>query len=144
MTLRSGDVTLQLFKRTTGWGWGELVGADGTFLGVLDHFGELELRDVPVPMRLEVEDLNRTRRVIVRALGRCSLHGAGDLGAASLGSERGDAILPGIDWAIGREWTSGDNGFRDPWSMRAVPPVDSVAIPTMVVSRDSVFGFLPS
>lgn len=72
------------------------------------------------------------------------LHGAGDLGAASFGSERGDAILPGIDWAIGREWTSGDNGFRDPWSMPAVPPVDSVTIPTMVVSRDSVFRFLPS
>ena len=193
-TLRSGDVALQLFKRTTGWGWGELVGADGTLLGVLDHFGELALRDAPVPMRLEAENLDRetdqrfsfavssvttstalagssferwvgvpftgpaiSGRVVIEVGGDGRFNLSWELeshldvyakylrgpwlrvGAASFGSERDDAILPGIDWAIGREWTSGDDGFRDPWSMRAVPPINSVAIPTMVVSRDSTF-----
>lgn len=193
-TLRSGDVTLQLFKRTTGWGWGELVAADGTLLAVLDNFGELALRDAPVPMRLESDSIEREtgQRFVFDVssvttadalagssferwvgvpftgpaiTGQVSIEASGDgrfdiaweleshldlhakylrgpwlrVGAGSFGSERDDAILPGIDWATDREWTSGDDWFRDPWSMRAVPPVDSVAIPTMVISRNDTF-----
>ena len=46
-----------------------------------------------------------------------------------------DAVLPGIDWAIGEEWTSGTDFFRDPWAMRATPPPVSVTAPMVAVHR---------
>lgn len=189
IALQSGDSALHLYRRTTGWGWGELTDRDGNRLAVLDHFGEVAVHGVSVPMRLEAAQIEETEsgiRCHVRSMDiRAALHGSsfeqwvgiplvgpiieGDVtisvdgnggyeftwtltscadvgidylrgpwltvGRTSFGSERDDAILPGIEWAQGKEWTSGDDWFRDPWGMRATPPIDSVGMPIMAVSQ---------
>lgn len=193
--LDGGRSTLVLYKRSTGWGWAELIGPDGVVLAVMDHLGELELSDSPVPMRLEAEgySLERTDEGHTRIIFDVRTVSTGDalsgssfdswigavhrgpvltgqvviaetpelggfrlewrltagfdvsarylrgpwvrVGATSFGSRRDDAILPGVEWALDAEWTSGDDWFRDPWAMRAVPRVDTVAIPMMAVSH---------
>ena len=35
-------------------------------------------------------------------------------------------ILPGVDWAIGDEWTSGSDFFKDPWALPLSPPQQGV------------------
>jgi len=196
--MASGDVRLAVFRRTTGWGWAELIGADGGHLGVLDHLGELAIRDALVPMRLEAEDVERSltddgrdrARFRVAAVstaaalagssfeqwvgvpfegpllvGEVTIEADGcggfalawelesrydvyatalrgpwlRVGQGSFGAARDQAMLPGIEWALDAEWTSGDDWFREPWGMRAVPPVDSVAIPVMTVSHEGTF-----
>lgn len=194
LRLESGDATLMLFRRNTGWGWGELSDGQGRHVAVLDHLGELSVRDAPVPMRLEADAAEQGEdesgpfvRFTVAAMStRDALKGssfeqwvgspfAGPLlegtvtvrslaegrfgmswdvtsthdiyvdylrgpwvtfGRGSFGTERDDAILPGIEWARDREWTSGHDWFRDPWSWRVTPPVDSVGIPVMAVSHE--------
>ena len=195
LTLESGDAVMIFFRRTTGWGWAEVRTAAGEPLAILDHLGELAVRDAPVPMRLEADTARRgedeggaylhfdvasvttrealrgssfeswigvpfagpliegTLRVRSMSDGRFSLEwnltSTHDIyarylrgpwlsvGRGSFGADRDDAILPGIDWAIDRESTSGTDFFRDPWAQRATPPVDSVAIPVMAVSHAS-------
>ena len=61
ITLENTHLRLELFKRRTGWGWGELYSASGKFMAVLEHFGELMLRDQEIPMRLEAEEYKRER-----------------------------------------------------------------------------------
>lgn len=43
------------------------------------------------------------------------------VGESSFGIKKDDAILPGVDWAIGDEWTSGTDFFKDPWALRVAP-----------------------
>ncbi|WP_156250244.1 hypothetical protein [Pseudactinotalea terrae] len=193
--IRSGNTTLAIFDRRTGWGWGELLDADGEPLVVLDHLGELMVQGQAVPMRLEagacvptstrdgqpaleltVESVTLAdalsgssfepwvgaalRGPVLRGTVRIeAAHRTGGfwlswslesqldvpvsylrlpwvrVGAGSFGAQRDDVILPGVEWATDREWTSGDDWFRDPWAMRATPPVDSVAVPVMAVSH---------
>ncbi|RIQ30984.1 hypothetical protein [Jiangella rhizosphaerae] len=189
--LRNDALRVDVHRRTTGWGWAELTAPDGTLLAVLDHLGEVCLRDSPVPMRLEAAgiaaatthelafDVRAT--VVAEALrgtsfdtwigspftgpaltgrvtltldpadARLRLHyvleSQQDLyvrylrgpwlrvGEGSFGADRDDAILPGVEWAVGREWTSGTDWFRDPWAMRVTPHRTTVAVPVMAVSR---------
>lgn len=193
LALSSGDATMTFYRRTTGWGWAEIDDHDGEHVAVIDHLGELAVRDAPVPMRLEADsavpdsdaegDFIRfavaamsTRdalrgtsfdqwvgspfagpllegHVIVRAIGEGRFSMSWELtsthdihvtylrgpwvrfGQGAFGVEKDDAILPGIEWAEGSEWTSGSDWFRDPWAWRVTPPVDSVGIPVMAVSR---------
>jgi hypothetical protein len=58
------------------------------------------------------------------------------VGEASFGTEKEDAILPGVDWAIGNEWTSGTDFFKDPWALRVVPHPNKVTAPIMAISYD--------
>ncbi|MDR1172721.1 MAG: hypothetical protein LBL24_09730 [Bacteroidales bacterium] len=57
------------------------------------------------------------------------------VGESSFGTEKDDAILPGVDWAINEEWTSGSDFFKDPWALRVVPHPNKVSIPLMAVSH---------
>jgi len=57
------------------------------------------------------------------------------VGEASFGIEKEDAILPGVDWAVGDEWTSGSDFFKDPWALRVAPHPNKVAIPLMAISH---------
>ncbi len=59
LTLNNTRLRLEIHKRRTGWGWGEIFTARGKFMAVLDHFGELLLRDQEVPMRLEAAQYRR-------------------------------------------------------------------------------------
>lgn len=55
-------------RRTTGWGWAELIDSEGVLLAVLDHLGELKLRDSAIPVRLEADEVDRTQRDGVEVL----------------------------------------------------------------------------
>ena len=59
------------------------------------------------------------------------------VGEASFGAAKHDAILPGVEWAIQDEWTSGTDWFKDPWALRVVPHPNMIAIPMMAVSHES-------
>lgn len=53
VTLQNPFLRFDFHKRLTGWGWGEIFDRNGKFIAVLDHLGELLLRDQEIPMRLE-------------------------------------------------------------------------------------------
>ncbi|MBN1874264.1 MAG: hypothetical protein JXA33_08530 [Anaerolineae bacterium] len=57
ITLQNAHIRLDVHRRRTGWGWGEIFAADGTFVAVLDHLGEVLLRDQEIPMRMESQDM---------------------------------------------------------------------------------------
>jgi len=59
VTLENDFIRLDVHKRLSGWGWGEIFTHDGTYMGILEHFGEIMLRDQDVPMRLEAEEVRR-------------------------------------------------------------------------------------
>ena len=60
--LDNGTIRLEMHKRPTGWGWGEIFSASGKCIGVLDHLGELMLRDQEIPMRLEAGEVVREKK----------------------------------------------------------------------------------
>ncbi len=53
VVLENEYIKLAVFKRIGGWGWGEIYAPDGKLMAVLDHLGEVMLRDQDIPMRLE-------------------------------------------------------------------------------------------
>lgn len=57
------------------------------------------------------------------------------VGEDSFKTEKTDAILPGVDWAINEEWTSGTDFFKDPWALRVAPHPNKVSIPLMAISH---------
>ncbi len=197
ITLENAHIRLELFKRRTGWGWGELFSASGKFMAVLDHFGELMLRDQEIPMRLEAQDYRREQgefgeRLVFKVASlvmKDKLRGTSfeswinypleqhclegevtitlepnapvlqlsyklksnanqyaryirgpwlKVGQDGFGSEKTDAIFPGIEWLEGREWSSGTDWFKDPWAQRFVPHPNKIAIPVMALSHGGV------
>lgn len=50
--LKNDKIQVQLFKRLNGWGWGEISTGSGKFMAVLEHLGEIMLRDQDIPMQL--------------------------------------------------------------------------------------------
>lgn len=52
-------LTLTMQRRSTGWGWATLTAPDGSVLGVLEHLGEVLLREQDPPARLEADDVRR-------------------------------------------------------------------------------------
>lgn len=195
LTLQNNHLHVDVHKRLTGWGWAELFTPQGKCMGVLEHLGELMLRDQEIPMRLEAEAYKRTqdsegdtlafnvKSLIVKdklegtsfeswlhypldihcLVGEVRLTLAPDaprltvscryvskanqyaryvrgpwlkVGADSFGSNKTDAILPGVEWLVGEEWSSGTDWFKDPWAKRFVPHPNKVAIPLMAVSHE--------
>ena len=59
LTLANDHLRLDVHRRVTGWGWVEVFTAGGRLLGVLDHFGEILLRDQEIPMRLEAASIEQ-------------------------------------------------------------------------------------
>lgn len=194
LTLENSKVKLVLYRRLCGWGFGELYSPEGKLLAVLDHFGELLLRDMEIPMRLEAKEydfheengvktydfsvettvptqmLKGTsfeqwvhfpvlepvlKGVVSFSLGEddnfinynMKLTSEANIyarylrclwllcGEGSYGAEKTDALLPGVDWALGEEWTSGTDFFKDPWANRSVPHPNKVASPVMAISH---------
>jgi len=62
------------------------------------------------------------------------------VGEDSFKTEKTDALLPGVDWAIDDEWTSGTDFFKDPWALRVAPHPNKVSVPVMALSHEGV-GF---
>ena len=55
VTLENAHTRFELHRRRTGWGWGEFFDGQGRCVAVLEHLGEIMLRDQEIPMRLESE-----------------------------------------------------------------------------------------
>ncbi len=55
VTLENRFIRLDIHKSISGWGWGELYTPSGKLMGVLEHLGEIMIRDQDIPMRLEAE-----------------------------------------------------------------------------------------
>ena len=55
--LTNDHIRLILFKRLNGWAWGELYTPSGKLMAVLEHLGEVMLRDQDIPMRLEADSV---------------------------------------------------------------------------------------
>ena len=193
--LKNSEIQIQLFKRLNGWGWGEISTGSGKFMAVLEHLGEIKLRDQDIPMQLVADSVKKTkntegetlefvvRSVVVRdVLNNTSfdnwmvypftepvifgkvlitlventallklkyrLKSTGNyhaqyirgpwlkVGESSFGIKKDDAILPGVDWAINDEWTSGTDFFKDPWALRIAPHPYKVTAPLMAISYE--------
>lgn len=48
--LKNNLIAFKMFRRIGGWGWGEIYDSSGKFIAVLDHLGEILLRDQDIPM----------------------------------------------------------------------------------------------
>lgn len=195
ITLENNDIRLNIFKRMDGWGWGEIHTTGGKYLGILEHLGEIMLRDQDIPLRCVATEYSpiseergegvsfQVRSVVARdvlkntsfdnwmrypftepaLLGEVrividkkepliyleyKLKATGNyyaryirgpwlkIGEGSFGIDKDDAILPGVEWAINKEWTSGTDWFKDPWAMKFVPHPNKVTMPLMAVSHE--------
>ena len=195
--LKNSKIQVQIFKRLNGWGWGEISTGSGKFMAVLDHLGEIMLRDQDIPMQLVAESVTKkqdsegetlefeVKSVVVRNIlnntsfdnwmvypftepaivGKVSitlipnssilklkyrLKSTGNyyaryirgpwlkVGESSFGTKKDDAILPGVDWAIDDEWTSGTDFFKDPWALRVAPHPYKVTAPVMAISYEGI------
>ncbi len=193
--LKNDQIQLQLFRRIGGWGWGEISTPSGKLMAILDHLGEIMLRDQDIPMRFEAENFERrsddkgerlifgVKSVVARKnlkgtsfeewmsypftepaiTGEVTLTLAKDkpviylnyhlkatgnyyaryirgpwlkVGEASFGTKKDDSMLPGVDWPVGEEWSSGIDYFKDPWALRSVPHPYKVSAPLMALSYD--------
>lgn len=194
VTLSNKYIQLEVHRRITGWGWAEVFTSSGKYLCVLEHFGELMLRDQEMPVRMEADHYERkddengvtlifqVKSMIVQEKlkgtsfdtwvqypfkehlmeGEVTITLPHDeplirlsyrlkskfnlfaryvrgpwvkVGANDFGSEKVDAIMPGVEWLIQDEWSSGTDWFKDPWAQRYVPHPNKVAIPVMAVSH---------
>ncbi len=195
LTLENETVKLNLFKRVDGWGWGELHTTEGKYLGIMEHLGEIMLRDQDIPVRCVAEEYEivedergqsvvfQVKSVVARdvlkntsfdnwmrypfteppLIGEVTITLDKDrpviylnfqyiatgnyyaryirgpwlkLGEGSFGIAKEDAILPGVEWAIKDEWTSGTDWFKDPWAMKYVPHPYKVTMPLMAISHE--------
>jgi len=59
LTLENETIKLNLFKRVDGWGWGELHTTEGKYLGIMEHLGEIMLRDQDIPVRCVAEEFRK-------------------------------------------------------------------------------------
>ena len=193
--LKNNFIQFRMFKRIDGWGWGEIYTPSGKFMAVMDHLGEVMLRDQDIPMRLTADSfLKRSgedgeslvfevKAVVVKdklkgtsfeewmkypysepcIVGEVTvtllkdkpilklqyrLQSTGNydaqyirgpwlkVGEGSFGMKKDDSILPGIEWTVNDEWSSGTNWFKDPWALRSVPHLNQLAIPMMALSYE--------
>ena len=194
VALENSQIKMIFFQRICGWGFGELYTSEGKLMGVLDHFGELMVRDQEIPMRFEGQTYEYRREGDTQLLTfpvattmaqqklvgtsfeswvhfpfveqamegtvtfslkddenviriRYALQSNANLyvrylrgpwllvGEGSFGTQKDDALLPGVDWPIGEEWSSGTDFFKDPWANRTIPHMNKVSAPLMAVSH---------
>lgn len=57
-------------------------------------------------------------------------------GEGTYGTEKTDSILPGVEWCLDKEWSSGTDFFKDPWANRSVPHRNKVSAPVMALSHE--------
>ncbi len=198
VSLKNEFMEFVLYKRLSGWGFGEIFAGDGRLMGVLDYLGELLVRDQELPMRLEAQEytlqteengdqsllLDVTTMNVQKKLdgtsfanwmhypftencltGRVKITLRKDrpvlllthdlkseqnmyvkylrgpwlkVGEGSFGTEKDDAILPGVEWLSGTEWSSGSDWFREPWYHKFAPAPNKVSIPCMTLSKDGM------
>ena len=195
VSLKNDHIQINMFKRVGGWGWGEIHTSSGKMMGVLEHLGEIMLRDQDIPVRCVAESYERkttdkgvslvfqVKSVVARDIldgtsfdnwmvytflepalvGEVTITVAPDkpiiylayrlkatgnyyaryirgpwlkVGEGSFGIDKEDAILPGVDWSINDEWSSGTDWFKDPWAQQYVPHPNMVTMPLMAISHE--------
>lgn len=195
VTLDNGQIKINMFKRVGGWGWGEIYTAEGKMMGVLEHLGEIMLRDQDIPVRCVAESYEKkqtvrgeslvfqVKSVVARDIlkgtsfdnwmvytflepalvGEVTVTVAKDkpmiylkyrlkstgnyyaryirgpwlkVGEGSFGIAKEDAILPGVDWSINDEWSSGTDWFKDPWARQFVPHPNKLTMPMMAIAHE--------
>ena len=57
------------------------------------------------------------------------------VGQDSFGAAKDDAMLPGVEWLVDDEWSSGSDWFKDPWALRVCPHPRKVTAPVMILSQ---------
>ena len=194
VTLDNGLIRLDMHKRISGWGWGERYTPEGKLMAIIDHLGEMLLRDQEIPMRMEADSYTRAdtadelallfdvKACVVQdklrntsfdcwihyAFGESCMRGTVKIsmpkdkplirmsmrfqsningyaayirgpwlkvGQDSFGTAKDDAILPGVEWLVGDEWSSGSDWFKDPWALRVCPHPNKVTCPAMILSH---------
>lgn len=195
LVLQNAAIRVEVHRRVTGWGWAEIFTPEGTCMGILDHLGEVLLRDQEIPMRLEADEAQHTqgqdgeglvfavRSLVVKEklrgtsfepwlnypLERPCFTGTVTLtldprlplcrlsyrlvsqanqyaryvrgpwlkvGEGAFGAAKTDGLLPGVEWLVSEEWSSGTDWFKDPWALRLVPHPHKVAAPLMAISHE--------
>jgi hypothetical protein len=191
IVLENAFLRLEVHRRVTGWGWGELYvpgpsGKPDRFFAVIEHLAEAWVEGQPYPMRLEAKEYSLTESTQGQTLtfnvrmqeveppdktyeGLSALAGQVTItvihdaalihyelqlepqfqirlhrvrgmwlrvGADSFGSQKHDAIFPGIEWLVGKEWSSGTDWFEHPQALRVAPHPHKVAFPLMAISHD--------
>jgi hypothetical protein len=172
---------LEVHRRTTGWGWGEVYPKHGSTnrpFAVIEHMGEADVEGYDHPLRMEASEYEREDRMLAFDLklntSSCSQGGEPPLtgrlelslsaeepcldyslrvvpqtqihlrslrgiwlrvGAGSFGSEKHDAILPGVEWLFGDEWSSGTDFFEHPEALRVAPHPHKVGFPLIAISH---------
>ncbi len=190
VVLENEHLRLEVHKRSTGWGWGELYfpgngSGAARFFAVHEHLGQAGIAGYDHPLRLEAADyvLDEDKKLKDLSfdldLNLASTGQKGDsplkgrlklwmpkiepiihysltvtpqsqihirslrgpwlrVGADSFGTDRHDAIFPGIEWLMDREWSSGTDWFEHPEALRVAPHPHKVAIPAMAISHDGI------
>jgi hypothetical protein len=193
VVLENSHVRLEMHKRITGWGWGELfvpgvAGKPDCFFAVIEHLAEAWVEGQPYPMRLEAHDYtledtaqgksltfavqmqeveppDKTFEGASALAGHVTLRLANEdalisyemriepqfqirlrrvrgmwlrVGADSFGTEKHDAIFPGIEWLVGNEWSSGTDWFEHPQALRLTPHPHKVSFPLMAISHEGI------
>jgi hypothetical protein len=195
VTIENDQIRINMFKRVGGWGWGEIHAASGKMMGVLEHLGEIMLRDQDIPVRCVAESYERkttdqgeslvfqVKSVVARNIlegtsfdnwmvytflepplvGEVTitvdshkpiiylsyhLKATGNyyaryirgpwlkVGEGSFGIAKEDAIVPGVDWSVKDEWSSGTDWFKDPWAKLYVPHPNKLTMPLMAIAHD--------
>lgn len=193
--LENEKIKLIMYKRLSGWGYGEVYTGEGKLIAILENLGELLVRDQEIPMRVEADsyellsDMEKDTLVFnVKSMNvqqkldgtsfapwmhypftRPCLEGQVTLslskaepvikmtsnltaaenmyvkyirgawlkvGEGTFGSDKTDAIMPGVEWLIDREWSSGSDWFREPWYSKYAPHPNKVSIPCMAISHE--------
>jgi hypothetical protein len=53
VAIENPGLRVEIHKRLTGWGWAEVFAPSGRLMAVLDHFGEVKIPGLDVPLRME-------------------------------------------------------------------------------------------
>ncbi len=59
--VENSRIRVEIHKRLTGWGWAEIFNAAGQLIAVLDHFGEVKLPGLAVPLHMEAQKYESER-----------------------------------------------------------------------------------
>ena len=201
ITLENDHIKMIFYKRKVGahkdqidgWSWAELYGPDERgeltkYLGILDHFGEVDMEGHVHPLRMDapdytVEEDDKGKKLIfnldmqipeeacmvwdnyIAVHGQLSFYLPKDepvinyhllvkpdfrvsyrsirgpwlrIGAFDFGAEKEDAIFPGIEWLVDKQWSSSIDYLSPELALRVSPHPRKVTAPIMAISHDGL------
>ena len=61
VTIEKPNLRVEVHKRLTGWGWAEVFAPSGRLVAVMEHFGEVKIPGLDVPLRMEAAEYQLER-----------------------------------------------------------------------------------